>query len=811
MMARSAASAPVLVIMLISAAALAYELLLTRIFAIVHWHHLVATAISLALLGYGASGTFLTLAGDRLRRHFPAALVVNAGLFAITAVASVWLAQRIPFDPQALLWDIRQTGWLAAMLGVLALPFFAAANCIGLVLATYRTQIPRVYGFDLLGAALGAIAVSVAFGLASPSTVMLGIVALGLGVAVLAAVRLDWHRHAVITLAIAVLIAVALSNMSLLRPAPYKDLARAMTTLGATIDHHRSGVGGVIDVVRNDTVPSRYAPGLSLHSSAPLPPQHAVFIDGDGSGAITAFGSLDPAPPILAEMLSALPFQLLETPSVAVIDAALDLRVAQALALGAVHVWAIEQDPDRRAVNCTAYREANRASCADPAVNWHALTARGFASRTAARFDLITLQSGAEPDGLDALDMNYALTREAIGGYLRRLTADGIVAIEAPTRLPPGLALRLLATAQAALRDSGVAMPAHHIAMVRGWQRFSLLIAAEPLQGERLAKIRDFSDTWGFDLVWLPDISADETNRFQRLQAPLYDTVALLLAAEPVQSAALDLSPVSDDRPFPYRASRWSSLLGALADRDLQRLRQADSALVVAALTLLFAIVASVLLIILPLTVRRRAAQGAASVGVKLQTLGYFTLLGLAFLFTEIAWIQRLELLLDLPLYAAAIALTAFLLFAGLGSLWLQRRDERVTTRLLLGAVGVVALYAAAFALVPGSPLAGVAAWPFAGRLLLALTLLAPLAFAMGIPFSAGLRRFGGISEHLIPWAWGINGCASVITAAAAAVLAPDLGFRGLILIAALAYLALPALLPAGPGRAADDPHPSPY
>ena len=81
---------------LLSASALAYEILLTRIFAIVHWHHLVAIAISLALLGYGASGTFLTLMGPRLTRHYAAAFIGNALLFA--AIPAVVAYNRFAHD-----------------------------------------------------------------------------------------------------------------------------------------------------------------------------------------------------------------------------------------------------------------------------------------------------------------------------------------------------------------------------------------------------------------------------------------------------------------------------------------------------------------------------------------------------------------------------------------------------------------------------------------------------------------------------------------------------------------------------------------
>ena len=50
---------PLLSVALISAAALAYEILLMRLLSIIHWHHFAYMIISVALLGYGASGTFM--------------------------------------------------------------------------------------------------------------------------------------------------------------------------------------------------------------------------------------------------------------------------------------------------------------------------------------------------------------------------------------------------------------------------------------------------------------------------------------------------------------------------------------------------------------------------------------------------------------------------------------------------------------------------------------------------------------------------------------------------------------------------------
>jgi hypothetical protein len=53
---------------ILAGASIAYEILLTRLFSILLWHHFAYMIISVALLGIGASGTFLAFAGRFLRR-----------------------------------------------------------------------------------------------------------------------------------------------------------------------------------------------------------------------------------------------------------------------------------------------------------------------------------------------------------------------------------------------------------------------------------------------------------------------------------------------------------------------------------------------------------------------------------------------------------------------------------------------------------------------------------------------------------------------------------------------------------------------
>ena len=203
------------------------------------------------------------------------------------------------------------------------------------------------------------------------------------------------------------------------------------------------------------------------------------------------------------------------------------------------------------------------------------------------------------------------------------------------------------------------------------------------------------------------------------------------------------------------------------------------------------ALLAGVVLIVLPLVVFAPLAHTGRR--LRWQVFAYFTGIGLAFLFIEIAFLQKLVLLVHHPTVALALALAVFLVGAGLGSAWSSRvRPARSRHALVMAVAGIVVLGVVCGAVFDTS-IGALAAWPTTARAVVAAVLLAPLAFCMGLPLPLALRE---LDEPLVPWAWGINGCASVVSAALATLLAVDLGFSVVLWLALALYLAVPAVFP---------------
>ena len=78
--------------------------------------------------------------------------------------------------------------------------------------------------------------------------------------------------------------------------------------------------------------------------------------------------------------------------------------------------------------------------------------------------------------------------------------------------------------------------------------------------------------------------------------------------------------------------------------------------------------------------------------------------------------------------------------------------------------------------------------WPGWLRVLALGACLVPLGVLMGFPFPFGLQWLEKAESNLIPWAWAVNGCASVVAAVLAAIISLSAGFTVVLLIGAFFY-----------------------
>jgi hypothetical protein len=761
-----------------SASVLILEVALTRVFAVTQFYHFAFLVVSLALLGFGASGSALAVF-PALGRGGPRRWALLTALQGATAFGAPAAANALPLDTYAIAWDHIQILYLITYYLVLAVPFFLGGAVIGVLLSAMPSH--RVYASSLAGSGAGCLV-----GLAGiPLWGGMGTIAAAGAVAAIGAIafavastplpRPEVLAATVLAVALAALTVVPVPN---LRLSPYKSLSGALRYPDAEVVGTDWELTARVDRIHSAGI--RSLPGLSYTYGGAPPPQEGLTFDGDDLAPIplVAPGEADFA----GHLLGSLPFRLIPGAEVLVLNARGGLEVLVALATGAATVTAVE--PHRAA---TAAVRAATPLYEDDRVTVEATEPRAYVERTGRHFDIVhlVLSSSYRPvfSGAYSLAEDYGLTIEAIDAYLDRLRPGGILAVSRWIQTPPSETMRVVALAGEAARRNNLD-PAATVVVLRGYATGLVLLRPSGFGDTDLAVVESFAAGQRFDIVAAPGLAAADANLFNLLPTdPYYPLARALLSDDPsgaYRSADFDLTPPTDDHPFFGHFFRWnqaSEVLDSLG-RTWQPFGGAGYFVLVALLGL--SVAGALALIAAPLAVARIGRRPDRK-GHRAWTLGYFGLLGIGFLLVEIPLIQRFILMMGSPTAALAVVLFALLVASGAGSLASRRVPWRGTAMLL-----TIMVIASPFVLdAVDGPILGT---PFWVRVAAGALLLAPLGFAMGVMFPRGLARLEEAAPRLVPWAWAINGTMSVISASAAALLALTFGFRWVLWAGALCY-----------------------
>ena len=555
------------------------------------------------------------------------------------------------------------------------------------------------------------------------------------------------------------------------------------------------------------TIPFRHAPVLSLHNTQSVPEQLRLFTDGDAMSVITRYRGEPETLAYLDQLSSALPYHLLQDPKVLILGAGAGSDLLQARYHRVAEIDAVEINPQIVALMRNEYRDYSGGIFVADGVRLHIDEARGFIERSSERYELIQLalldSFAASSAGVHALSESYLYTVEALQAYLQHLQPGGMLVITRWLNLPPRDNLKLFATAIDALQANGVARPGEQLALIRSWKTATLLIKNGAFTSQEITAIEAFCEQRSFDVAYHPRLEAQQANRFNLLQQPYLYQGAMALLGDGrgafVAQYKFSIEPATDNRPYFFHFFKWEVIAELLSLRGQGGLSLLEWGYLILFVTLLQALLISLLLIIMPLWWTHRKVEGGRR--GRLAASYYFVALGLAFLFIEIAFIQKFILFLAHPLYAIAVVLCGFLVFAGLGSGYSGRFSARLKesgfSAVTIAVARIVVIALAYLVMLPLlfqwlMPLSDLA------RILVSLLLIAPLAFFMGMPFPLGLGRVAAQMPAFIPWAWGLNGCASVISAILATMVAIHFGFVVVVVIALLLYLSAAIVMALG-------------
>lgn len=758
---------------MVSFSLLAFEITLSRLLSVLLSYHYSFMVLSLALLGLGLGG----LLAQYLRFDRKYGLSLSSNIYSLTLVITILffiVAHGQASDSLA----------HACVYGMfLLLPFLAAGMLLAQAYRAYSFASAKIYGADLIGGACGSLGMVPLMSLGGiGSGFILCIISALAGIffsrAELPPKSLG-RRSSVALLTLT--LCLALANLSgvfepeiVIARNAAKEIYTAVNQFKGKILTTRWSAFGRTDLV-----------GFADYKD-----HMDIYLDGTAGSPMYRYSGRPHDPGTEVQNLKRsfpgyFPFRCLkphEKKSILIIGPGGGRDILLALMGGVQKITAVEINKDlvNLVRDYAAYNGGiyNRSERVEVIIE----EGRHFLKRSFRQYELIMLSlpvtnTSRSLEGF-ALTENFLFTMESLSDYLDHLTVDGRLIVVTHHEIE---ALRLLSIALALFKQKGEsqtsALKKMYLVGNSDYQVFVL-------------KKTPFNEYGVLDRyqAMLESGLNPSTAYFPLIKKPgAINPVLMALGngklsigafQEMIASRGYDVSPVTDDRPFFYkfepgipdtiRAVFWVSLgmflfMAATFFLSLQRGAHSPG------------------LADFPRGMRRTSI---------LTGLIIFPLLGMGFMITEIALIQKLSLFLGRPVFALMTILGSLLTGAGLGGLWSGRiRPDKMGKGISLAAL-IAGLIIWAYAMILPYFVNALLHLPFITRLLLLMALLLPLGFFLGISFPLGIRFLGESQfKSAIPLAWGVNGVSSVLGSVLTLIIAMSLGFTAALMVASGCYL----------------------
>lgn len=765
---------------LISAAIIAFQLILMQILSYVQWYHFAYMIISIALLGFGAAGTFLTIFQQKLEKNyytlFPFLLIVTAIL--IPVVVGIANSEAVRFDSLLIFQDSRHIGKLILTYFIFFLPFLTGALAIGMSFSKFADQIGKIYFSNLIGSGIGGIIALFFMQWIIPEQQSFAVAILAfLG----GIVSLPKNKKSLIR------IIVPLSTLILiilffypprLTPSEYKDISKTMLLPDAKVEYQKSTPHGFVEIVSSPIL--RYAPGVSLAYRDSFPIRKVVFNNGNWMGCLLPQPLEANETNILDYTPQALPYHIDNIKNALIINAGTGENVLLALSHQVARITANETNPEIFNILRQSFEGFYQ-------VQPYQTMPRTLLTPDTNKYDLIELPiigSFFGNSGLNAVEPRYELTIEALREMWSKLSEKGMISLSCWMDYPVRNAYRLLATISLLLDENDIAHPPHHVVAIRSWCAITFLVKKSPFKRDEINKVRLFCENRMFDPLVLPEKQEIERDKYNILQDTTFFThIDQLLSHEKetlIRQYPYRIHPTTDDRPFFFQFVRFKQipqLISSIREKNFPFL---DIGYVLIILTFVQIVLIAAIFILLPLSFRPWKSRN------KKWVLMYFSGLGLAYMFLEMVFIQHFTFYFGEPTYAASATLGILLFTSGLGSYYSGKFQNNKKMRLAIPLVIAAILVLYAFVLSPILTATIGIALPL--KITIAVVLLGTLGFFLGMPFPIGIDYLSGKNTDDIPWAWALNGYFSVISTVLATIISVELGYLLLLSMAAFIY-----------------------
>ena len=781
---------------------LSYQIIFTRIFAWSQWHNLSPLIITMALLGFGASGSFVSIIQKKIEASYSLFFFTSLILFPVFLTLGFIISTTLVFNPYEMIYSPGQIISMFFYFFLMGFSFFLGALII--CIALLQHSISKTYFFNLIGSGAGAMSVVGASFFFHPFNIMLGIILTAMVPAMVMAFKSHVKHVCTIGIITAIIIStlftcdlkvtcdlqVKLSSFpDFKKISQYKAISGALNLPEAQIVHEAYSPLAVIQVVQAEGL--RTTAGLSLVSPFQVPVQKGIFFDGGSMSPITPFKGNKNEIRYIEYLASYLPFHVMdkhERNRVLIIGSGGGESILKSILSGFKYIDALEQESCVISLMKNQFSSYSGDIYTRQNVIIHHNEARSFIKQTPKKYDLIELSMidayNTAASGVYALNESYLYTIESIKEYLGSLNENGLLAISRWVVTPARDNLKIFNLVIQALRQMGIDDVQHHLIAIRSLQTLTLLVSKSAIPETMIDKTKIFARERLFDLVHYPGISDKQVNQYIKLNTPVYHQALQKLMTNDskdfIKAYDFDISAATDNRPYFYNFFK-PAVFKYIKTYGPSQIPVTEWGYLILLIILLPVLVLSFIFIVLPLRITGQKAKG-----MKKTIFTYFSLIAVGYFFIEMPMIQKMILFLGHPAYSLSVIISGFLTFSGIGSLYSSRIFSE--SRRIFYSSFFIVLFIAFYLIFMDKIILFFISFSLGSKVFLTLMMIAPLGFFMGIPFPCALSFLKGKDEFSLAWAWGINGFFSVISILLATMLAIIYGFKAVMIIAILCY-----------------------
>lgn len=790
--------APFLVgVFLISFALLVFQIVQTRILSVIAWYYLAFFGISMAMLGMTVGAVHVYLNRERFEReNLASVLATNSLACALSTTASLIFQMSLITAP-----TISATTVLAWILltCAMAVPYVFGGIVISLALTKSPFPVGRVYGVDLLGAALGCVCVLVLLhAIDAPSTIVVAsAIAAAAGVCFSASGKIGQQRLNVIWwkrpgLWFCILSVIAAANAAVpslgIRPILVKENVESYT---ADLYEKWNSFSRIVATQPRNGAPFLWAPSPKAPRDTEIS-QVRLNIDGSAGTVMFRFNGVKESIDFLRYDLVNIAYTLSPVRKAAIIGVGGGRDMLSAHLLGAQEIVGVELNPifiDLHEKHPLYSRFSNLTKI--PNLRMYVDDARSWFASTDEKFDLIQMSMidtwAATGAGAFSLSENGLYTLEGWRAFLKALTDEGMFTVSrwySPDNTDE--TGRMISLGAAALIDMGITDVRSRLIVAKTGRVATLVISRRPFTAAQLKSLAEQVSNLGFEILIAPGHPSES-----ELLTSIVSSASIEEINRVSDRAYLDLSVPTDNRPFFFNQLKLSRIFEMTQDRIRTRAHGVIAGNLVATAVLGLILVISLIAVICTIVLPLRGAARQSSQPLIIAGTTYFFLIGIGFMLAEISLLQYFSIYLGHPIYSLGVCLFSLILASGLGSLASERvglGDNRSGVVIWGGLAGgyLVLLQIAAPEL-----FAATTDRELSVRVALSVLSIVPLGFLLGFAFPTGMKLIGAIDARPASWFWGINGAAGVLGSAAAIMISMSFGINVTALLAGFCYFCL--------------------